>query len=85
MSLSKYYLGRVLANHMQKGNSTEQPPSGPLSLYNQQFRSLISEVLLQSKNLGSLGPYVPPFYWAGVTNASNIFPKVRLECKEHAK
>ena len=79
LSLSKYYLGRILANQIEKGESIKQSASNPLSLYNQQFRALIGKVLIHSTNLGSLGPYIPLFYWDGVINAQKIFPKVRIK------
>lgn len=63
---------------MGKEYPTKQPAFGPLSLYNQQFRTLIGKELANSANVCSLGPYIPPFYWTGVTNTSNIFTRVRI-------
>lgn len=73
MSLSKYYLGRILGSCVEGTEPIMQPSSGPLGLYHQQFRALIGEVL-QSDNLGQPGPYIPAFYRAGFIDAE--FPKV---------
>lgn len=57
ISAFKFYLGRILGEH----NEEQELVSG-LSLYQQQFRSLVGQVLIQDDSLGPPGPYIPLFY-----------------------
>lgn len=64
-------------SHILKSYKRGQPESGPLLLYQQQYRTLIGEVLMQqAKELP--GPYVPLFYQIGFSELTIKFPEVRL-------
>lgn len=69
MSLFKFYLGHILGSYNKEG-SVQQLESGPLLLYQQQFRALIGEILMQSKNMGAPGPYIPLFYQIRLKDSS---------------
>ena len=63
MSMCRVYLNRIL-----RRLEPESPRS--LLLYRHEVRSLIGEVLMEPKDLGSPGPYVPLFSQINLTNTS---------------
>ena len=58
MNMLKFHLGYILGKKV----GDVQPESEPLLLYQQQFRSLVGQVLARQDNLGAPGPYIPLFY-----------------------
>lgn len=60
MNMLKFHLGCIPG---KKVGGDVQPESGPLLLYQQQFRTLVGQVLARrDDNLGAPGPYIPLFY-----------------------
>ena len=72
----KFYLGRILGCYTEQAGTEHGQESGPLLLYQQQFRGLVGEVLAQGENLGPPGPYIPLFYQLGKSASTSKFAEV---------
>lgn len=72
INFMKFHLSHILKSHEKN-----QPESGPLLLYQKQYRALIGEVLVQQAQ-GPPGPYTPLFYQAGFSDVTMKLPQVRL-------
>ena len=70
----KLYLGRILGTFREETDSM----SGPLCYYQENIRTQIGKVLMQSDQLGPPGSYVPLFYQNGLSNAAKSFSLVQL-------
>ena len=66
------YLGRILGTYSKQLSTANDFKLGPLGLYQPQFRNLVGEVLVQNKNFGLPGPYVPLFYHEVVEGVSQV-------------
>jgi hypothetical protein len=62
----KFYLSRILGSYKE-----DQLESGPLCLYQYQYRALIGEVLVQQATGLLRGPYIPSFYQMGFLSHTN--------------
>ena len=79
MSMFKFFLGRILGSYVEQPG-VDQMESGPLLLYQQQFRGLVGQVLMQDMSLGPPAPYIPLFYQIGLSSSTKKFAEVHSHC-----